>query len=209
MYFPLDSVFCIAPPKRPPRKPNTPGFTMTRFALIPLAILANACASAEDVQDELTDMTHEIQRDLEELSAEEDRDTAAYRQDFYDRTHEALADSLASQGCVMVGALSGGWTNPTLQVRAKMIDRTGHVVVAMDGKMRYTLQDQGVFGTKGHISDEATTVIMEGDWYGDRLEADMIFAGQNKTEEIYRFTGFKNEKAGRGEIIGAVAACAN
>ena len=46
---------------------------MTRFALIPLALLANACASAEDVQDNLTDMTYELQRDIEEMTAETDR----------------------------------------------------------------------------------------------------------------------------------------
>ena len=72
---------------------------MTRFALIPFAILANACASAEDVQDGQTYTDEAVQRDIEELAARLPQHDAQ-RQITYDRI------GMSSAG---FEALAAGW----------------------------------------------------------------------------------------------------
>ena len=178
---------------------------MTRFALIPLALLANACASTEDVQDNLTDMTYDLQRDIEEMTADADRNTDASRQQLYDRTHELYGDMLQAKGCEMVGALYGTWTDNPMRLRTDVFTPSGELTVRMEGMMEYTGNDVGTFGTKGYDAAEDTVVFMEGDWDQGRLEADILFDGFN--EHSYRIIGQKADGIAGGTMIAAMATC--
>ena len=188
-----------------PEKTHTPGFKMTRFALIPLAILANACASSEEVQDNLADTTHELQREIDELTADTDRETSAYRQVVYERTRAFYENRLQAEGCEMVGALTGSWENERLKVKANVIDMHGEIVVNMEGSMRFTGNDEGIIGTKGYIAREQTHVIMEGDWQRGYIEADMLLDSLN--DRTMRVVGLQTPRGYGGDIVGAVARC--
>ena len=178
---------------------------MTRFALIPLAILANACASAEDVQDNLTDMTHELQRDIDEMTAETDRDADAHRQNIYAVAHDMFEGRLNDQRCEIVAALAGGWADRSFRLKTNMIGRSGELIATLEGRMRYVDNATGEFGAKGHIAKPQTGVVMEGDWYRDQLEADIIIDGIN--QEHYEVIGLKAHRGLGGQVIGAVVAC--
>ena len=188
-----------------PEEPNTPGFAMTRFALIPLAILANACASAEDVQDNLTDMTHELHRDIEDMSADYDRSSAESRQHVYDRARDIFGTRLQTDGCEMFAALVGGWVDRSFRMKADMIGESGSIIVNAVGQLQYTDNRAGTFGFKGHIQDKQTTVLVEGDWYREHLEADVSFDGAN--DESFRLIGLKAQEGLGGAVIAAVADC--
>ena len=180
---------------------------MTRFALIPLAILANACASAEDVQDNLTDMTHELQRDIEEMTAETDRDADAHRQNIYAVAHDMFEGRLNDQRCEIVAALAGGWADRSFRLKTNMIGRSGELIATLEGRMRYVDNATGEFGAKGHIAKPQTGVVMEGDWYRDQLEADIIIDGDGINQVHYEVIGLKAHRGLGGQVIGAVVAC--
>ena len=154
-----NTVLPTAPPQRPPKKSHTPGFTMTRFALIPLALLANACASADDVQSGMSDLT-EIQRDVEDMTADGDRGSDNYRRHMHDRARDLFAPSLQNQGCEMVGALFGGWADRSFRLKTDMVASTGKLIASMEGSMEYTNNHEGTFGAKGHIMKQKTTLYM-------------------------------------------------
>ena len=178
---------------------------MNRFALIPLAILANACASAEDVQDNLTDMTHDLHRDIEDMSADYDRSTVESRQHVYDRARDIFGTRLQIDGCEMFAALVGGWVDRSFGMKADMIGESGSIIVNAVGQLQYTDNRSGTFGFKGHIQDKQTTVLVEGDWYQDHLEADVSFDGTN--QERFRLIGLKAQEGLGGTVIAAVADC--
>ena len=178
---------------------------MTRFALIPLAILANACASAEDVQDNLTDMTHELQRDIEELNADYDRSTVESRQHVYDRARDIFGPRLQADGCEMFAAVVGGWADRSFRIKTDLISESGSIIVNAVGQLRYSDNSTGTFGFKGHIHNKQTTVLAEGDWADRHLEADVSFDGTN--EETFRLIGLKAHDGLGGAVLAAVADC--
>lgn len=178
---------------------------MTRFALIPLALLANACASAEDVQDNLTDMTHELQRDIDEMTAETDRDADAHREHIYAAAHDMFEARLPVQGCEIVAALAGGWADRSFRLKTNMIGQSGELIATLEGRMKYTDNASGEFGAKGQLKKANDVVAMEGDWYHDHLEADLVVDGIN--QQHYEVIGLKAHRGLGGQIIGAVVAC--
>jgi len=177
---------------------------MTRFALIPLALLANACASADEVQDSLTDAT-EVQRDIDDTYADSDRQSDDHRQHLYQRARDMFAPTLQNQGCDMVGALVGGWADRSFRLKTDMVSQSGELIVSLEGRMRYTTNSEGEFGSKGHIVKQKSTVFMEGDWVGDRIEADLVFEGTN--DDSFRVIGSKEQQGLGGEVIAVVADC--
>jgi hypothetical protein len=178
---------------------------MTRFALIPLAILANACASAEEAQDNLTDMTHEIQRDIEDLSAESDRSSTHFGQRVYTIAQEIFSARLQSDGCEMVGAVFGQWQDRSFKLKTELYNASGETVVGMVGGLSYDDNHSGELGAKGYIQDENTIVVMEGDWYRHQLEADLTFNRAN--DKAFRIIGVKVNRGLGGMMLAAGAHC--
>lgn len=178
---------------------------MTRFALIPLAILANACASADEVQDGMSSADYDVVRDIEQMNADGDRSTDDHRQRVYDYTEAVFGQEVRAQGCDVVGAVIGGWPDRSFTLKADMISPSGKVITSMEGKMRYIDNSTGVFGAKGFDAKHRTGVVMEGDWFRDHLEADMYFGGPNT--DRFRVIGLKRHDGLGGHVIGVVADC--
>ena len=179
---------------------------MTRFALIPLAILANACASSEDAQDGQTYTDEAVQRDIEELAGETARNTDAQRQATFDRIEDIFGNRIDSAGCEMVAAMTGEWFDDSVLLTT-MIEPDGRVTAKMEGRFRYTDNQEGVFGAKGHDKVKGLTVVTEGDFYRDHVEADVIMTGENWNTQTFRMIGLKERRGQSGEIWAAVASC--
>ena len=86
---------------------------MTRFALIPLAFFANACASAEDAQETLSDTTEDVRAAFDEIEGDHDRSTAAFGTHIVRITERMFREDMADAGCRYIAAVSGGWRNYT------------------------------------------------------------------------------------------------
>lgn len=179
---------------------------MTRFALIPLAILANACASSEDAQDGQTYTDEAVQRDIEELAGETARNTDAQRQAAFDRVQDVFGNRIDSAGCEMVAAMTGEWSADSVLLTT-MFEPDGTVTAKMEGRLRYTDNQEGVFGAKGHDKVKGVTVVTEGDFYREHVEADVIMTGENWNTQTFRVIGLKELRGQRGEIWAAVADC--
>ena len=178
---------------------------MTRLSLISFAILANACAPAEGLQDDLTDITHELQRDINEMTTENHTDADTHRQLIYDRIHDVYESRSPLRGCEIVGALAGGWADRSFQLKTHVISESGKVVASMAGQMRYIDNTEGVFSATGKTSKRGTTMKMVGDWYRDNLEADISVHGID--DEHLFFTGVKSHRGLGGQVMGVVVAC--
>ena len=179
---------------------------MTRFALIPLAILANACASTEDVQDGQTYTDEAVQRDIEELAAETGRNNDAQRQITYDRIGDVFEGRIQAAGCEMVAAMTGEWS-PNSVLHTTMFDAGGEITAKMEGKLQYSNRHAGTFGTKGHDKSKSMTVLTEGDFYQSHIEADVTIAGENWNPETFHMIGLTDQYGQSGEIWAAVVDC--
>lgn len=179
---------------------------MTRFALIPFAILANACASAEDVQDGQTYTDEAVQRDIEELAAETGRNTDAQRQITYDRIGDVFEGRIQAAGCEMVAAMTGEWS-PNSVLHTTMFDAGGEITAKMAGKLQYSNRHAGTFGTKGHDKSKSMTVLTEGDFYQSHIEADVTIVGENWNPETFHMIGLTDQHGQSGEVWAAVVDC--
>ena len=99
---------------------------MNRFALIPLAFFANACASAEEAEEAVTDATEEVRAAYDEVEAELDRTNPTYSQRIIRVAERMFRNDMADEGCTFVAATAGGWRNRSFQVSLNIIDTTGH-----------------------------------------------------------------------------------
>jgi len=177
---------------------------MTRFALIPLALFANACASAEEAQEAVTDTTEEVRAAYDEVEAELDRTNPTYSNHIIRVAERMFRSEMADEGCVFVAATAGGWRNRSFRATLNIIDTTGHQPMRLEGKLTWDSNNSGQLLAKGHNAYDGQVAALEADWLQDEIDGDLLFSG---AENGYRFFGKKRERGQAGMIIGAVASC--
>ena len=177
---------------------------MNRFALIPLALFANACASAEEAEEAVTDATEEVRMAYDEIEAELDRTNPTYTSRIIRVAERMFRNEMADAGCTFVAATAGGWRNRSFRTTLNIIDMTGHQPMRLNGKLTWDSNESGELRAKGHNAYDRQVVTLEGDWLNDEIDGDLLFSGSDKA---YRFFGNKRDRGIGGMIIGAVAAC--
>ena len=178
---------------------------MTRFALIPLAFFANACASAEDVQDTVTDTTEDVRNAFDEFEAEQDRTTHAYGSRVVRVTERIFRNEMSDAGCRFVAGVTGGWHNRSQKTSLNVFDTSGHLALELQGVMQWIDNSAGEITAKGHNASDNMTVVLEADWLNQKIDGDLIFT--QEANKAYRFFGEKRNGAVGGRIIGAVGMC--
>ena len=178
---------------------------MTRFALIPLAFFANACASAEEAQEAMTDATEEVRNAFDEIEAEQDRSTAAYGSMVARVTERMFRKELSDAGCRFVAGVTGGWHNRSQKTSLNVFDTTGHRALELKGMMNWVDNSSGEILAKGHNASDNMTVVLEADWLNQKIDGDLIFT--QEANKAYRFFGEKRNGLRGGRIIGAVGMC--
>ncbi len=177
---------------------------MTRFALIPLALFANACASAEEAEEAVTDATEEVRMAYDEVEAELDRTNPSYSSRMIRVAERMFRNEMADAGCTFVAATAGGWRNRSFRTTLNVIDMTGHQPMRLEGKLTWDSNESGGLVAKGHNAYDGQTVVLEADWLNNDIDGDLLFS---ETEKEYRYFGKKRERGMAGLIIGAVAQC--
>ena len=175
---------------------------MTRLVLIPLAFFANACASAEEAEEAMTDATEEVRDAFDEIDGQNERTSITYTNRIVRAAHQMFRNELEDAGCKYVAAVTGGWTNRTFRTELTLISTLGESVVQMRGTMKWIDNGSGELVAKGHNASDNQTFILETDWLNDSIEGDLLVGNDG-----YRFFGEKRVRGVGGAIIGAVGFC--
>ena len=183
---------------------------MTRLALIPLALLANACASADNAQEFVSDEVEEARAAFDELEAGQDRTTttSATTSSFGDRVvrvaERLFRNDVYASGCKYVAAAAGSWRYYPSNISMNVFDISGDHEMQLQGAMKWIDNSSGEIYTKGFNQMENRSAKLEADWLHNRIEGDLTFS-HDKAE--YRFFGLKNHRGTGGSVIGAIVLC--
>ena len=175
---------------------------MTRFALIPLAFFANACASAEEAEEAMTDATEEVRDAFDEVEDQSARSTETFNNRMVRAAYHMFRNDLANEECKYVAAVAGGWINRSFNTQLNVISTVGESVVQLKGVMQWVDNNSGEMIAKGHASSDNQTFILEADWLNDTLDGDLLYAN-----DAYRFFGEKRNRGVGGVMIGAIGFC--
>ena len=183
---------------------------MTRFALIPLAFFANACASADDAQDFVSDEVEEVRAAFDELDGAQDRSTtvSATTSSYGDRVvrvaERLFRNDMYASGCKYVAAAVGSWRYYPSNISLNVFDVSGDHEMHLQGVMKWIDNSAGEIRGKGFNQMENRRAKLEADWLHNRIEGDLTFS-RDDTE--YRFFGLKNHRGSGGSVIGAIGLC--
>ena len=178
---------------------------MTRFALIPFAFFANACATTDDAQDTLSNPTEEVRAAFDEIDGDHDRSTAAFGTHIVRVTERMFRADMANAGCEFIAAVSGGWRNYTSKTTLNIFDTSGHHAFRLQGIMKWQSNSEGELFAKGHSASDDMTVTLEADWLNGEIDGDIFFSGNDNP--TYRLFGEKRNRGTGGLVIGAVGLC--
>jgi len=175
---------------------------MTRFALIPLAFFANACASAEEVQDLVEETTEEVREGIDDIDYSRSLDAEL----LLDVAQDQFQKQLDIGDCTMVGAVAGKITGPTAINMVLVNAGSREVMARLNGWMSQDTNDGGGFYAQDTAMSAFNSVEFDGDWEHNAIEAD-VYSTQGRT--IYEATLFATmtERGDASSILGVVAVC--
>ena len=205
---------------------------MIRFALIPFAFFATACADADDLTQASDDLETEFRELVEEHEVDAERSAngprpvlagnqspqaigtidnprpATLGQRVVKVAAERFERGVAKEGCKMVGAAFGAWKDQSLEYRGQMYHPSGKPMDRIRGKVTVTGNGAGElngYSVKpgGHFS----TIAIEGDWMSNHLDADVRVRQGFERRELMLIGGIDGAFDGRGHFIGALAVC--
>ena len=205
---------------------------MTRFALIPFALFASACADSADLTATSDDLEQEFKEMVEDYHDATERRAGKLQSIDAQNLHPKTAGTIAAkrpntigqkvvgvasdrfapriekQGCVMVGAAYGMWRDQRLDFRGEVFSDSGKPMVRLHGGVEITGNGTGELGGFGfNKAGRGMKVAMEGDWKGTTLDADVFVGQRSEVTELVLIGNIEGVFEGRGHFIGALADC--
>ena len=175
---------------------------MTRFALIPLAFFANACASAEEVQDLVEETTEEVRQGTEDI----DFSKSAAAEHLLESAYAEFEKELKTQGCDMVGALAGKITDPS-DIHMTVVDaKSAEVMAELIGSLTLQTNFNGGFYGQDTSMSPFNSVRIAGEWDHEAIEADVYVTRGRVIHEATLFATM-TERGEASSILGVVAVC--
>ena len=186
---------------------------MTRFALLPLAFFANACADTEGFDDALTGSDTEVREMIELADVNTERSSSAKKPAQARLVRMALArfgKETIAQGCEPVGAAFGTWKDNRYQYRGTMVDMNAKPFAAIKGYLSHDGYRDGEFnGLSVKSSDEAGRLTIEGDWHRGDIQADIFSTAYKQNHPMLSMTGSMkfNTNDGTGQFVALISDC--
>ena len=204
---------------------------MIRFALIPFAFFATACADADDLTQAADDLETEFRELVEEHEGDAERSATGLKTKLVKQNLQNIKTvekprpatlgqrvmkvasarferAVRKEGCKMVGAAFGAWKDQSLEYRGQMFQTSGKPMDRIRGQVTVTGNGAGElngYSVKpgGHFS----TIAIEGDWMGNHLDADVRVQNSFERRDLVLIGGIGGAFDGRGHFIGALAVC--
>jgi len=185
---------------------------MNRFALIPLAILANACASQADLEAMAEDAEADIRELLEQDEVDSERGTMAIhevRQRVVRHTVQRFEDLAASEGCIIEGVALGHWRDRSFEYRGLVMNLEAKHMADITGSLTYDDNDSGdFFGKDIRSSGNITSVEINGQWMNQFIDADVSVIHRNAFEnEKLTLFATRKQRGLNGHFVGVLADC--
>jgi hypothetical protein len=178
---------------------------MNHLALLPLALFANACASADEVADAATETAEEVRESVENYDMELDRDSVDFNKDILRYAARSFKNEMIEGRCELMGALVGDWRDRNFRINFNLIDIHGESFASMRGGLGWDANNTGEVWGKGINRHNDSIITLEGNWYDSAVEGDMTVNGADKMNFVV-FADKFNRGLG-GLMIGAIASC--
>ena len=179
---------------------------MTRFALIPLAFFANACASAEEVQELIDETSEEVREGFDSYEAETDRAGENRNKRALASAERQFRNELTESDCDLVGAVYGYWRDRGFRLNLTATNEDAKTLARLQGSLSFDSNNRGEIWAKGRTFDNST-MVLEGDWLNSAIEADIFTVGMANSD--HTVFAKKTRRGLGGRVIGAVAVCNN
>lgn len=185
---------------------------MNRLALIPLALLANACASQTDIEA----MTEDVEGDIRELLEQQDVDTERsavedrrVRQRIINQAVRQFEDLIKAEDCTIEGVTIADWRDRSFKYRGMAMSLDAKPMATIAGILTYDDNNSGeIFGTEIHSSGDIDSVQIEGLWMGRHIEADVFIGHTNMlNEDELTLFATRKQRGLNGHFIGVLANC--
>ena len=175
---------------------------MTRFALIPLAFFANACASAEEVQDLAGETAEEVRQGIDDI----DYSKSAAAEHLLETAYAEFEKELKTQDCEMVGALTGKVTDPS-DIRMTVVDAsTAEMMAELIGSLTLQTNFNGGFYGQDTSLSPFNSVRIAGEWDHEAIEAD-VYVTRGRVIHEATLIATMTERGEASSILGVVAVC--
>ena len=185
---------------------------MNRFAIIPLAILANACASQADIEA----MADEAEADIRELLEQNDGDAERtalsdhrVRQRVIRHTVKQFEHITKGEECTIEGVAIADWRDRSFEYRGMVMSLDAKPMATITGRITYDDNNSGeVFGSEIHSSGDINSLTIKGLWLDRHIDADVII-GHTDALNNDEFTLFatRKQRGLNGHFVGVLANC--
>ena len=185
---------------------------MNRFALLPLAFFANACADTEGYDNSQSDADTEV-RDLVEMADIDSERTAPHtkaQRALVKRALSMFGSEARAQGCTPAGAAIGHWNDNSKQYRGLMVDMNAKPFATIKGRLTHDgPRDGELNGFSVTSSDGTGRLTVEGDWHRNAIQADVFSTSYSQNHPILSMTGGMrtNFDDGTGQFLALLVDC--
>ena len=186
---------------------------MTRFALLPLAFFANACADTEGLEDTLTDAETEVRELIESSDFDSEKSAMSDHGARMKVLHTAMAafeKDAHRQGCEAVGVAVGNWVDRSFAYKGLFMDMKARPFAAIAGDITYVNNNDGEFnGFSVKSAPEVGNLVIEGDWRDGVVQADVLSSNDQPNQVALSMIGAiePNERYGGGYFLTLLADC--
>ena len=183
---------------------------MTRFALIPFAFFAAACADStefDSVSDEAADELREYLDDEPETARRaQGGPTMAER--MVRVAERRYGKQLSKDGCDFAGVGYGIWMQQNRVFAGALLDESGELIEKIQGKVEVIGDRYGTVSAKGGNAVPGIRKLhLEGDYRGQFFEGDIAAMDGAESVELVMVGSIKGINSHRGHIFGALAIC--
>jgi hypothetical protein len=185
---------------------------MNHFAIIPLAILANACASQADIEAMADDAEADIRELLEQTDGDAERTALSdhrVRQRVIRRTVKQFEHITDVEDCTIEGVAIADWRDRSFEYLGMVMSLDAKPIATITGRITYDDNNSGgVFGSEIHTSGDINSLTIEGRWLDSHIDADVII-GHTDALNNDKLTLFatRKQRGLSGHFVGVLANC--
>ena len=185
---------------------------MTRFALIPFAIFATACADSADIDQSIDEVDAEVRELIEEYDASTERTNPSSKlgQLVVQLASHRFAQTLDNAGCNMVGAGFGVWgADNSRDFRGAMFHNSTQLMDRMHGEVAFEGNRHGIIlGESYRTTSSKSALLFDADWKGGKVVGDLYSAKRSThTTDLTVFGSMHRTDWTKGHFLVALAQC--
>ncbi len=184
---------------------------MIRFALIPFAVFASACADSPDLAHSADELEQEFKDMLDNPAIDAECDVHgpnALGAKVVQLAWSRYSAQVQKEGCDLVGAAYGTWEDQGMNFRGQLFQNSAMPMEGIMGRVVVTANGVGeLSGVGTQAVDSVDAVYIEGDWKGTHLDADVLVKKGARMSDLVLIGNIHGTFDQQGYFVGALADC--